>query len=211
MRGVRIVAGLVLTFFSLAAPAAGLAVSDHVSVMRWPANIEVVGLSHTDAAQVEELWSEFVAGIPAHASCLLASPPRIVAKPDMGPRAAYAPSSATLYVKPGDLPRLVVFHELAHHLDFTCGASEVLGEEFRAAQGIAAAKPWWKDGDPVTWPAEFFANAVAMALGEQSRHRVTPEALAVVEDWLGRGEAEPPAPLPVFVVGQHALAMPLVS
>ena len=43
------------------------------------------------------------------------------------------------------------------------------------------------------------------------RHRVTPEALAVVEDWLGRGEAEPPAPLPVFVVGQHALAMPLVS
>src|SRR5690554_5433675 len=110
--------------------------------MRWPANIEVVGLSHTDAAQVEELWSEFVAGVPAHASCLLASPPRIVAKPDMAPRAAYAPSSSTLYVKPGDLSRLAVFHELAHHLDFACGAAEELGGEFRAAQGIAADKPW---------------------------------------------------------------------
>src|SRR5690606_34426329 len=137
-----------------------------------------------------------------HASCLLASPPRVVAKPDMAPRAAYAPSSSTLYVKPGDLSRLVVFHELAHHLDFACGAAEELGEEFRAAQGIAADKPWWKDGDPVTWPAEYFANAVAEALGEETRHRVTDDAVALVEEWLGRVEDEEPVAPAVFIGGQ---------
>lgn len=207
----RTVAGLVLTTFLLAAPASGLAVSDHVSVLRWPARIEVSGLSDSDAAAAEDLWAAFVAGVPAHASCLLASPPRVVAKPDMAPRAAYAPSSSTLYVKPGDLSRLVVFHELAHHLDFACGAAEELGGEFRAAQGIAADKPWWKDGDPVTWPAEYFANAVAMALGEESRHRVTAEALTLVEEWIGRTQVAQPVVPPVFIVGQYVLASPLVS
>ncbi len=211
MRGVRTVAGLVLTTFLLAAPASGLAVSDHVSVLRWPARIEVSGLSDSDAAAAEDLWAAFVAGVPAHASCLLASPPRVVAKPDMAPRAAYAPSSSTLYVKPGDLSRLVVFHELAHHLDFACGAAEELGGEFRAAQGIAADKPWWKDGDPVTWPAEYFANAVAEALGEETRHRVTDDAVALVEEWLGRVEDEEPVAPAVFIVGQNPALVPVVS
>jgi hypothetical protein len=208
---VHTIAGVVFTFFLWAAPAGALTVTDHVSVTRFPAKIEIAGLSGSDAAAVEDLWEEFVAGVPAHASCLLATPPRIVAKPDLGPRAAYAPSSGTLYVKPGDLPRLVVFHELAHHLDFTCGAAESVGEEFRAAQGISPSKPWWKDGDPVTWPAEYFANAVAMALGEESRHRVTAEALTLVEEWIGRTQVAQPVVPPVFIVGQYVLASPLVS
>lgn len=205
------IAGLVLTFFSLAAPANGLSVSDHVSVSRYPAAIEVRGLPESDAAAVEELWAEFVAGVPAHASCLLATPPQIVAKTDMAPRAAYAPSSGTLYVKPGDLPRLVVFHELAHHLDFTCGAADALGNDFRAAQGIAADKPWWNHGSPVSWPAEYFANAVAISLGEESRHGVTAAAVEVVEEWTGRATAAEPSLPAVLVVGQRLLDVPLVS
>lgn len=155
--------------------------------------VDVRGLAEADSAQVEALWSEFVTGSPSHSACLLAAPPRIVARPDMAPRAAYAPSSGTLYVKPGDVNRLVVFHELAHHLDFTCGAADAIGEEVRVAQGISPSKAWWKDGSPETWPAEYFANAVAISLGEDSRHGVTAATVAVVEEWMGtRAEVQAP-------------------
>lgn len=171
---------------SVALPAAAVDRSHSTRVSPSTASVEVVGLSASDTVGVEALWSEFVASIPSQAGCLLASPPTVEAKPDMRPRAAYAPSIATLYVKPGDISRLVIFHELGHHLDFACGAAEEIGADLRRAQGIAASKPWWKHGDPVTWPAEFFANAVAISLGEESRHAVTAETVAVVEEWLGR-------------------------
>lgn len=157
-----------------------------VRVSPWTRSVQISGLSSVNAAQVEGLWGEFVAGVPAHAACLLETPPRIEAKSGMAPRAAYAPSTSTLFVRPGDLDRLVVFHELAHHLDFTCGAAEAVGADLRAAQGMSPDKPWWKHGSPVTWPAEYFANAVAIALGEESRHDVTTETVEVVEQWLGR-------------------------
>lgn len=112
----------------------------------------------------------------------------------MAPRAAYAPATGTLYVKPGDLERLVVFHELAHHLDFTCGAADQVGGALREAQGIPAAKAWWQEGSPVTWPAEYFANAVAIALGETSRHDVAPDTVMVVEEWMGRTAPVPEVP-----------------
>jgi len=177
---------------------------DVARVSRWAASVEVIGLEGDNAAAVHRLWGEFVAGLPAQESCLLANPPTIQAKADMRPRAAYAPSISTLYVKPGDLDRLVVFHELAHHLDFTCGAAEAIGEDFRSAQGIAASKPWWQHGSPVTWPAEYFANAVAISLGEHSRHGVSAAAVDVVSVWTGRSPAPdqiapltvaPPSPL----------------
>lgn len=152
----------------------------------WTMGVQVTGFDAGATAAVQSLWGEFVSGLPGQAGCLLANPPAIVAKTDMSNRAAYAPSIATLYVNPGDIDRLVVFHELAHHLDFACGAADQIGGEFRAAQGIPASKPWWKDGRPVTWPAEYFANAVAVSLGETSRHGVTPEAVEVVSRWAGR-------------------------
>lgn len=168
----------------LALPAAAHGTRDLVSLPRWAADVEVLGLSSDDSARVQGLWEEFVAGMPAQAPCLLTTPPRIEAKANMRPRAAYSPSGGTLFVKPGDLDRLVVFHELAHHLDFTCGGAEEIGDDLRAAQGIPASKPWWQHGAPVTWPAEYFANAVAIALGEHSRHGVTAEAVEVVEGWM---------------------------
>lgn len=199
MRAVRTSIALLaaLLVVGLALPAAARPTTDLVSVSAWSPALEMRGLEGSAAEAVEELWSEFVAGVPGQASCLLASPPRIEAKWDMAPRAAYAPSTATLFVRPDDLSRLVVFHELAHHLDFACGAADEVGAEFRAAQGIAATKPWWQHGSPVTWPAEYFANAVAIALGESSRHGVTGEAVDVVERWMGRGVVaeEPPGVL----------------
>ena len=84
----------------------------------------------------------------------------------------------------------MVFHELAHHLDFTCGASEAIGADLRVAQNLSPTKAWWNEGAPVTWPAEYFANAVAIALGESSRHNVTAGTVALVEQWTGSG-AEP--------------------
>jgi hypothetical protein len=147
--------------------------------------LKVSGLDSSDSALIQQLWGEFVSGLPAQAACLLSAPPQIVADPGLGPRAAYAPSTATLYVRPHHLERLVVFHELGHHLDFTCGASEQIGAQLRRAQGIAASKPWWKDGNPVTWPAEYFANAVAITLGEKSRHDVSAATVELVGLWTG--------------------------
>ena len=185
MRGIPVLVALLVG--GLALPAVARPTSDLVQVTAWSPALEMRGLEGSAAESVEGLWSEFVAGAPAQAACLLANPPRIEAKWDMAPRAAYAPDTATLFVRPNDLSRLVVFHELAHHLDFTCGAADAVGGDLRAAQGIAASKPWWKHGSPVTWPAEYFANAVAIALGENSRHGVTGEAVEVVEIWMGRG------------------------
>lgn len=199
MKAVRIIAVLVVALLATTAlPAAAQASSDLVRLSGWSMAVEVRGLGEGDTAQVEALWGEFVAGAPAHTACLLASPPRIESRSDMAPRAAYAPSSSTLYVKPGDVNRLVVFHELAHHLDFTCGAADDIGGDVKAAQGIPASKAWWNEGSPVTWPAEYFANAVAVALGEHSNHGVTAGTVEVVEDWMGRTRAvveAPPAPI----------------
>lgn len=195
---------------ALAPPAAAQPTADLVRISNWTIAAEVRGLGEDQANRVRELWAEFVAGVPAHSACLLASPPAFVAKTDMRPRAAYAPATGTLYVKPGDLDRLVVFHELAHHLDFTCDAAGAIGEEVRAAQGIAADKPWWKHGAPASWPAEYFANAVAVALGESSRHDVRAETVDVVEEWLGRNVAAVQA-APVLTIGEPGPEAPRLS
>lgn len=194
----------------MALPVAAQPTSNLVRVSMWTAAVEVRGLNDSDAARVSTLWAEFVAGSPSRSGCLLASPPRIEAKADMAPRAAYAPASATLYVKPGDLERLVVFHELAHHLDFTCGAAESIGDDLRRAQGIDPSKPWWKHGSPTTWPAEYFANAVAVALGENSRHGVTDETVSVVEEWMGRTRVVAERQ-PVLTIGEPGPDVPRVA
>jgi len=196
---------------ALALPAGARAPSDFVSISPWPLAVETHGLADSDTAEIDDLWNEFVAGTPAHTACLLAEPPRVEAKTDMAPRAAYSPSTATLFVKPGDLDRLVVFHELAHHLDFTCGAADDIGVDLRAAQGISASKPWWKDGSPVTWPAEYFANAVAINLGEHSRHGVTSGTVEVVEEWMGRGAPAEPATPVVLRVGEPGPDVPRID
>lgn len=189
MRAFRsLIVGVVATFVVATALPAAARPTELVRLSPWAASVEVAGLDQAQTARVRGLWAEFVAAIPAQAGCLLSTPPRIEAKGDMRPRAAYAPASATLFVKPGDLDRLVVFHELGHHLDFTCGAAEEIGDELRSAQGIVSSKPWWNHGDPTTWPAEYFANAVAIALGENSRHDVTADTVVVVEEWMGRGD-----------------------
>lgn len=180
---------------ALPAGAAATIPIDAGTSARWSTSIDVEGLGESDTARVRALWGEFVTGLPSRRACLLATPPRVVARTDMAPRAAYAPDSATLYVRPGDLPRLVVFHELAHHLDFTCGAADEIGSQLRAAQGIAASKAWWLEGDPVTWPAEYFANAVAISLGEESRHDVAPATVDVVSAWVGISEPDVPSNL----------------
>lgn len=213
MKAARYLIASVITalFVTLALPAAAVTTTDLVRVSTWSASVEVRGLDGEEADQVTDLWAEFVAGIPAQAGCLLASPPGFEAKRDMRPRAAYAPATATLYVKPGDLERLVVFHELGHHLDFTCGGAEAVGAELRAAQGISASKPWWNHGSPVTWPAEYFANAVAIALGEESRHGVTAEAVDVVEEWLGRTLPVTPEPVRVLTFGEPGPDVPRLA
>ncbi len=194
MWGVRTTALSLLTavVVAVAAPAAAF-VPTPAGPSLWSVSFEVTGLDTAATARINALWAEFATAVPAHSACLLASPPRIVAKIDMRPRAAYAPNSATLFVKPGDLSRLVIFHELAHHLDFTCNAAEEVGAELRRAQGISASKAWWLEGDPVSWPAEYFANAVAIVLGEDSRHDVHPDTLEVVSEWLGYTEPAPVA------------------
>jgi hypothetical protein len=180
---------------------------DVAGISSWAASLEVVGLDTDDAQAIKALWGEFVTGLPAQAQCLLANPPVIEANSNMSPRAAYAPSISTLYVKPGDVERLVVFHELAHHLDFTCGAADAIGPEFRGAQGISASKPWWQDGSPATWPAEYFANAVAVSLGEHSRHGVTAAAVEVVSVWSGRTQS-PPEPVPPLTLDEPGAITP---
>jgi hypothetical protein len=79
-------------------------------------------------------------------------------------------------------------HELAHHLDATCGALADLRPDFLEAQGHPAGTPW--DGAD-TWeaiPAEQFAETVVLVvLGERQQHRLTmpirDEAEALVAGW----------------------------
>lgn len=178
----------------LAAPASAITIS--------ATDLDVSGLEATDAARMNLLWGEFLEGAPGHRACLLENRPAVVAQPDMAPRAAYSPSAQTLYVKPGGLVRLVVFHELAHHLDFTCGAASAIGDDFKVSQGLSPSKAWWQEGNPVTWPAEYFANAVAIALGEESRHGLTPEAVEVVRAYLAGDPVAPTLRAPGMSLGE---------
>lgn len=213
MKAVRALSILMVALLATPALTATAQPSSHlVRLTGWSSAVDVRGLNEGDSSDVEALWDEFVTEVPAHTACLLASPPRIEARSDMAPRAAYAPGSGTLYVKPGDLDRLVVFHELAHHLDFTCGAADTIGDDVRRAQGIPLSKAWWKEGSPITWPAEYFANAVAIALGENSRHDVTADTVAVVEEWMGRTRpaVEVPTVVPV-TIDDFATSIPRIA
>lgn len=174
----------VLALLTLLLPLAGVAAADSAP--------EIRGFEAPDAARLETLWEEFVAGVPAWSSCLVAAPPLIVSQPAMRPRAAYSPSEATLFVKPGDLDRVVVIHELAHHLDFTCGAADAVGSDLRAAQGLPAGRAWWLEGAPVDWPAEYFANAVVVLFGEETRHDVKAGTVEVVAAWVAAEPARTP-------------------
>lgn len=63
-----------------------------------------------------------------------------------------------------------VVHELAHHMERTCGIEEIR-DDFLAAQGFAADVPWYGPAEWEELPTEHFAEAVVdVVLGERLLH-----------------------------------------
>jgi hypothetical protein len=119
---------------------------------------------------------------PAHTTCLVENLPTILPGPGNG----YAPATKTIYLETRK-PNIAI-HEYAHHIDFTCGAHKEIAEALVASQNLSPDTPWYGQGHPTTWPAEYFANAVLLNYGYTTRHNVTPETVALVYEWLTKEE-----------------------
>ncbi len=158
----------------------------------------IVGESVADdfRALAEETWAEFLAVFRYRTDCF--GDVRLRAVYDLDSRAAYDPTTATVFVRvPGSpaLLRSALVHEWAHHVEFQCPAQRALRAPFLAAQGQPPETPWRPAGATAEmpndeWaaiPSEQYAEAtVALVLGRRqipTKARVAPEAVEVVRRW----------------------------
>ena len=146
------------------------------------------------AILLDATWEEFLAATPAHHSCLGTVRIELVAEVDGGD-AAYRRDERLILIQiptsPHRFPESVV-HELAHHLEATCGFDGAHRDRLRSAQGIEGDRPWtqveqWEDR-----PAEHLAEAVVQVVrGDRVLHHdlvpLTSAAVELVEDWLRQG------------------------
>lgn len=135
-------------------------------------------------------WDRFEAAFPAQRTCL--TDVELVLSDDVPLGAArYVASERMILIEIPTSPRRYVeslTHELAHHLDASCGAERAIGASLRAAQGIGPQVPW-DDGE--VWeerPTEQYAEAVVeYVTGDRFTHAdiidVSDEAVEIVEAW----------------------------
>jgi hypothetical protein len=110
-----------------------------------------------------------------------------IIRPDweLDDRARYSSGVIDIRV-PATAPRIeeVVVHEVAHHLDATCGRVDNVRNQFLATQG--STSPWHSGPSWEETPAEQFAEAVTLVvLDRQRAHnvRVSSDAVDVVRRW----------------------------
>lgn len=156
-------------------------------------------------SEVHQIWEEMKSAAPAQAHCAT-TPPRVVWDPSIR-TGFYKTTTATITL--GTHRRDVIAHELAHHLDYSCGGAAALGEALRASQGLPSDRPWTGSGKPAGRPAEYFANAVILAIGYPSKHNVKKGTVEVVRAWM-TGSTPPPSttasPLPSLPAATAATA-----
>lgn len=139
-------------------------------------------------------WDRFEAAFPARRACLTDVELELLDDVALG-AARYVESERLILIEIPTSPRRYVeslTHELAHHLDASCGAELAIGAALRAAQGIDPQVPWdevevWEER-----PTEQYAEVVVeYVTGDRFTHAdvidVSQEAIEVVRDWgIGR-------------------------
>jgi hypothetical protein len=142
-------------------------------------------------ALARQTFDEFVVATPAIADCFGA--PRLEAAPGLDELATYDRHSVTIAVRvPATAPSLTesLVHEFAHHAEAACSSHQELRGDFLTAQGHEPGTAWFGDDRWEDRPSEQYAEAVVqVVLGERRRNqlliRLTPEAVALIADWLG--------------------------
>ena len=144
-----------------------------------------------EAAEIVEQWQRFLSHFDGYADCLEPLEVRVVDRAedwyhakDVGPIAAFYvfPPDPMIYIEhrkvvPGNL-----LHEMAHHLDISCGLAEgSIGDAFRIAQGIADERGWFEGGTWSAVPAEVFAEAVVKYFGGSTQIDISRDAVRVIE------------------------------
>lgn len=135
-------------------------------------------------------WDRFEAAFPAQAGCLTDVESELV-DDVAGGAARYVASERLIRIEIPTSPRRYVeslTHELAHHLDASCGAELAIGAVIREAQGIDPEVPW-EGVDP--WearPTEHYAEAVVeYVTGDRFTHAdiidVSVEVVEIIEAW----------------------------
>ncbi|HSF84164.1 MAG TPA: hypothetical protein VLG28_00720 [Acidimicrobiia bacterium] len=135
-------------------------------------------------------FEAFLDAAPGVAACI--GEVRLEAATSLPDAAHYTPTTRTVTVRvPATAPNLSdsLVHELAHHLEAACRSHLDLRDAFLQAQGLDPGSPWFDGASWEQTPSEQFAEAVVLVVLERRRRNVggvaiTPEARAVVADWL---------------------------
>ena len=135
-------------------------------------------------------WDRFEAAFPAQAGCLTDVELELVDEV-AGGAARYIATERLILIEIPTSPRRYVeslTHELAHHIDSSCGVELAIGTAIKQAQGIPPQVTWegveaWEDR-----PTEQFAETVVQYVtADRYTHAdvidVSEEALGIVREW----------------------------
>ena len=143
--------------------------------------------------EVDLTWDRFTTVFDKHRNCYDDVSLLLVGDLEQGD-ARYVIDEARIEIRIPTSPRRFresLAHELAHHLEHTCGRFTDLEDDFRALPGVDATA--WSTAD--RWqdtPAELWAETVvAIVNGERVRHErsmpLPPGAIELVENWADTG------------------------
>ena len=139
--------------------------------------------SEAQHTRIASVLKRFTSVFAARVGC--APPLRIVRREMSGIKGSYGGYTISLDPNRG-VNGVTLAHELMHHLDLRCDAHSGLEEEFKAAQGLPASRPWLTTSVP--WssrPVEQFAEAGVYLTYGRSRMTLSEAALNTVRRWAG--------------------------
>ena len=142
-------------------------------------------------AELDVTWRRFVDRFDARTGCVDDVSVELVRAIDGGD-ARYVIDGSVIEIKIPTTPsrfRESLVHELAHHVEYTCGEFAELRRALHPQLGDPEA-PWAGGDDWEETPSERWAEAVVLLVnGERIRHTdeipVDPAVVALVEAWAG--------------------------
>ncbi len=169
-----------------------------------------IGFSPEQVDQIERVFTMFVNALPVKAGCL--KDVSIAADPDLESIGAYYTNRHRIALDTDRMSDYAIVHELAHHLDDSCGAGVAIGDQVKAAQGLTAPA-WWEGSSWVLIPAEHFAETIAkILLGinvDRPGMTIPTETVDLVRTWLELASPAPTAPIaPISPIAPTTPATP---